>query len=356
MKCTNCQGEWTPPANKSVSKCPFCQTDILQMLNEQAEVLSTEVILANMLQAYGTDLLQNQQRLSAMISDLFAHDNKIKRLLLLSIREYIPAQLVTLTNNSDRNTQTLAIQHRLIEDAFLQKDAAEQIVNIWTSSFGWSKEYLNNSFKIDKESEACDSKIEKKEVIAENKCELTVKSTIINKAAHEAKILNFGGLTITRTGRLVLDSERRSIQKNSFTANTISDGEIISFPADVKEEWAEMHCGLKTSCFRAFFSTHEKAISSSSFSAEMSKSILTIVGEKLEFVNPTFAELGIDRLTAMIAGKSLKVTIIEGYAQQFSDKPNPETGKYEELTIEHPLTGVQYRKLKAKKFAHYAFV
>lgn len=148
MKCTNCQREWTPPANKSLSKCPFCEADILQMLNEQAEVLSTEVILANMLQAYGTDLLQNQQRLSAMISDLFAHDNKTKRLLLLSVRENIPAQLAALTNNSERNTQTLAIQHRLADEAFLKDEVAEQIVNIWTCAMGWDNEESDDSFEI----------------------------------------------------------------------------------------------------------------------------------------------------------------------------------------------------------------
>jgi len=47
MKCTNCLAEWTPPQNVSLSKRPFCQTDILQMLNKQAETLSTEAIFFN---------------------------------------------------------------------------------------------------------------------------------------------------------------------------------------------------------------------------------------------------------------------------------------------------------------------
>ena len=145
MKCTKCQGEWTPPANKSLSKCPFCQADILQMLNEQAEVLSTEVILANMLQAYGTDLLHNQQRLSAMISDLFAHDHKTKRLLLLSVSENIPIQLATLTDDTDLDNHILAVQHRLAEDAFLKEEAAKQIVSIWTCSLGWENEKVENT-------------------------------------------------------------------------------------------------------------------------------------------------------------------------------------------------------------------
>lgn len=148
MKCTKCQGEWTPPANQSLGKCPFCQADILQMLNEQAEVLSTEVILANMLQAYGTELLQNQQRLTAMISDLFAHDHKTKRLLLLSVRENIPMQLIAITDSTERNTQTLAIQNRLVDDAFLKEEVAEQIVNTWTCALGWNNEESDDSFEI----------------------------------------------------------------------------------------------------------------------------------------------------------------------------------------------------------------
>ncbi len=151
MKCTNCQGEWTPPANKSLSKCPFCQADILQMLNEQAEVLSTEVILANMLQAYSTDLLQNQQRLVAMISDLFAHDHKTKRLLLLSVRENIPTQLLAIQqkDTAEQNTHILALQHRLAEEAFLKVEVAEQIVSIWSNGLFLQNENKTESQKED---------------------------------------------------------------------------------------------------------------------------------------------------------------------------------------------------------------
>ena len=50
MKCTNCQEEWMPPQNVSLSKCPFCQTNILQALNTKTEELSPEEILRNLLQ------------------------------------------------------------------------------------------------------------------------------------------------------------------------------------------------------------------------------------------------------------------------------------------------------------------
>ncbi len=150
MKCTKCQGEWTPPANQSLGKCPYCQADILQMLNEQAEELSPKVILANMLQAYSTDLLQNQQRLTAMISDLFAHDHKTKRLLLLSVRENIPIQLLAIQqkDTAEQNTHLLALQHRLAEEVFLKEEVAVQIVSIWAKALYDLFEEPDNSFEI----------------------------------------------------------------------------------------------------------------------------------------------------------------------------------------------------------------
>ena len=150
MKCSNCQGEWTPPANQSLGKCPFCQADILQMLNAQAEVQSTEVILDNMLQAYGIDLLKNQQRLAAMIADLFPHDLKTKRMLLLSVRENIPNQLLAIQQKdiTERPTHILALHHRLAEDAFLKEEVAEQIVSIWSCAMEWNNEESDESFQI----------------------------------------------------------------------------------------------------------------------------------------------------------------------------------------------------------------
>ena len=175
-------------------------------------------------------------------------------------------------------------------------------------------------------------------------------------AATEPKVLNFGGLKITRTFATVKDSERTDIQKNGFTASIIADGEIISFPADAQEEWAELEINGKITKYRAFFTTDERPVSSASFGAQCSKSLLVLAGEKQEFVNPDMAGVGINRLTAMLAGKSLKVNLIDAYAQQFSPEPNPETGKYEQLTTMNPLTGVEYRKLKAKKFARYTAI
>ena len=44
--------------------------------------------------------IQNKQQLSVLKSNFFAHDPKAKRMLLLSVRERIPAQLATLDGAS----------------------------------------------------------------------------------------------------------------------------------------------------------------------------------------------------------------------------------------------------------------
>ncbi|MCX6267966.1 MAG: WG repeat-containing protein [Bacteroidetes bacterium] len=134
MKCASCQGEWTPPENLSLSKCPFCQTDILQKMSNQAEVDSTEAILGKMLQLYGFELLKQDQRLSAMISDLFSHDKRIKKMLLLSVKEKVPEQIFALENYKERETRLNAIQLNLKEEAFLNNDTAHQIISVWRNA------------------------------------------------------------------------------------------------------------------------------------------------------------------------------------------------------------------------------
>lgn len=131
MKCLFCYAEWTPPVNESLSKCPFCQTDILQVLNLKITELTPEVILRNMLQVYGMELLQQEQRLSAMITDLFAHDKRTKKMLLLSVKEKVPQQLLTLTDNDERETRLNEILFNLKKEAFLNEETSNQIVSFW---------------------------------------------------------------------------------------------------------------------------------------------------------------------------------------------------------------------------------
>ena len=150
MKCSNCHGEWTPPKNTTLTKCPFCQTDIIQLLNQQEEMQSTEVILQNMLQVYGIEILQDERRLKAIIADLFAHDRKTKKRLFTSINEQVPQKIASLQSieKSDQIIQIHAIQHRLMDDADLKEEVTEQIVDFWVFLLDFIVEYPDNSYVI----------------------------------------------------------------------------------------------------------------------------------------------------------------------------------------------------------------
>lgn len=138
MKCLSCHAEWTSPVNESLSKCPFCHTDLLSTLSPSKSRGKPEDILRNLFQIYGYELLQQEQRLSAMIADLFAHDKRTQKMLLLSVKEKVPQRMFAITHVNDRETRLNAIQLHLIEDAFLNEDSAKQMIALWSGVFSRS--------------------------------------------------------------------------------------------------------------------------------------------------------------------------------------------------------------------------
>ncbi len=65
--------------------------------------------------------MQQEQRLSAMIADLFAHDKKSKKLLMLSVKEKIPQQMAALLDLEDRELKLNAIQTNFSTKELLKK-------------------------------------------------------------------------------------------------------------------------------------------------------------------------------------------------------------------------------------------
>lgn len=106
----------------------------------------TTDILTKLLREHGTNLLVEEQRLKAMLSDLIA-EGQPKRMLLLSIREQIPTKLHAIRDKeaAEIEIQISSIKHRLIEEAFLNESAAEQIINYWTVALGWKEKKASKS-------------------------------------------------------------------------------------------------------------------------------------------------------------------------------------------------------------------
>jgi tetratricopeptide (TPR) repeat protein len=96
--------------------------------------LLIELIIFNLFKEYGIELLDDSQKLSALIADYFPHDPKLKRLLIISIRENIPSQILNIITNeqSDFNITIQGIKYKLLDIFMENREYAEQILSIWT--------------------------------------------------------------------------------------------------------------------------------------------------------------------------------------------------------------------------------
>lgn len=131
MKCPSCQGEWTPPKNVILSKCPFCQIDILMALNEKIENPEPEIILFNMLQVYGFELLQDELRLTEMIDKLFAQDPKGKKILIMSIEENIPQLLAKIIGSENRDVDLQNLRTKVLNTSLFSMATIDQMFSHW---------------------------------------------------------------------------------------------------------------------------------------------------------------------------------------------------------------------------------
>lgn len=140
-------GEWMPPKNVSLSKCPFCSASILLLSSQDNKLLTTEEILQNLLSVYGIEILQHEEQLSGMISDFFTHDKKTQKLLLTSIKEHVPRNIVALLESDELELRLLELQNQLKEDSFLHDEAINQIIRYWRTALHLVAP-IDNAFEI----------------------------------------------------------------------------------------------------------------------------------------------------------------------------------------------------------------
>ena len=98
MKCSNCGAALTSPAGVSLTVCPFCNTD--NSVREQVAKSKEEADLRAEFLRRGAALYQDRQVLSGIISDLFATDRKMMKVLRLAVQDGIAAKVAELLNQS----------------------------------------------------------------------------------------------------------------------------------------------------------------------------------------------------------------------------------------------------------------
>lgn len=105
----------------------------------------TEKILFKILDGYGIDIVNNSQRLIALISDYIWFDQKLKKLIVNSVKEKVPQRAVNLSYNKIVDFSFSYKQNigQLAEDVFYgNHEIAKQILDIWILAIG-NKDIIN---------------------------------------------------------------------------------------------------------------------------------------------------------------------------------------------------------------------
>ena len=88
MRCEKCGGSWVPPKgiSKFLDNCPFCGSRILNV-EKAKKMVSLSDFLQYLVSIYGSTIYNEKYRLYNFIADLYACDEKMKRVYRRAILE-----------------------------------------------------------------------------------------------------------------------------------------------------------------------------------------------------------------------------------------------------------------------------
>lgn len=89
--------------------------------------------LKTLITEHSLDILQQEQRLKAMLADLLPHDKQMRFLLELSLRAQIPQKLIAQQNETRLGweAQIKSLKHYFKDEYFLEDKAVESVFNCW---------------------------------------------------------------------------------------------------------------------------------------------------------------------------------------------------------------------------------
>lgn len=91
-------------------------------------------ILNDLVASHGENIIEQPQRLKAMLADLLPNEKRMRYLLELSLRAEIPAKLkdIQLDEVEVRETKTNTLKHYFKEEYFLEDNAVKSVFDCWT--------------------------------------------------------------------------------------------------------------------------------------------------------------------------------------------------------------------------------
>jgi len=108
-------------------------------------------ILIDLVASHGEDILQQPQRLKAMLADLLPHEKRMRYLLEVSLRAEIPAKLKDIQQDEKevRETKTNSLKHYFKEEYFMEDKAVKSVFDCWLDVISTKDIEKNNVTDID---------------------------------------------------------------------------------------------------------------------------------------------------------------------------------------------------------------
>lgn len=145
-KCEKCQSEWN--GIKQLDCCPFCDTKITA---QNSNFTKIEEALSYIFSAHGIDVVKENMRLVALLSDYAPTLERERKLIRLALSLGVYTELMSVSKN-DKAIQELAINKaisKLHNDAFMDPIIAKEITGWFVSQLNWESEQLAQERKIE---------------------------------------------------------------------------------------------------------------------------------------------------------------------------------------------------------------
>lgn len=96
-------------------------------------MIAVSKLLIDLVTNHGEDILQQPQRLKAMLADLLPHDKQMRFLLELSLRAQIPQKLIAQQNETrvGWEAQIKSMKHYFKDEYFLEDKAVQSVFDCW---------------------------------------------------------------------------------------------------------------------------------------------------------------------------------------------------------------------------------
>lgn len=140
-KCENCQSEWN--GVKKLEVCPFCNTKVAI---QNSNFTKIEEALSYIFSAYGIDVVNENNRLVALLSDYAPTLERERKLIRVAQRLGIYSDLITV-NKDGKSSQEFAINKavsKLHNDAFMDIDIAREVVGWIIPCLRWQIQNVIN--------------------------------------------------------------------------------------------------------------------------------------------------------------------------------------------------------------------